>query len=183
MDRIEVTYWPVGARLVNLILADDPAFSTEDFVRAKALRVELRLLPLFIGQFIPKRMGLSRRSSRWFATRKAGTTSIRAAGKRKIAGGGIAAQEHKRCGKNSRSLWLPALDIADGTLRFRDLTDGSELIATQIHLKTTEIESGDPFEIHLEAAVKAAKPNLQLESQIGSIRDIVTFATYRSPAS
>ena len=58
VDRIEVIFWPVGARLVNLVLADDPAFSTEDFLRAQALRVELRLLPLFIGEFRPKRMDL-----------------------------------------------------------------------------------------------------------------------------
>jgi uncharacterized protein involved in outer membrane biogenesis len=58
VDQIEVTFWPVGVRLVNFVLADDPAFSTEDFLRAKALRVEPRLPPLLIGQFHPKRMDL-----------------------------------------------------------------------------------------------------------------------------
>ncbi|HKY07238.1 MAG TPA: hypothetical protein VJQ55_03310, partial [Candidatus Binatia bacterium] len=61
------------------------------------------------------------------------------------------------------------------TLRFRDLTDGSELAATQINLKTTEMESGDSFEIHLAAAVMAAKPNLQLVTQIGAIADHPNF--------
>ncbi len=58
VDRIEVIFWPVGARLVNIVLADDPAFSREDFLRAEAVRVELRLLPLFIGEFRPKKLDL-----------------------------------------------------------------------------------------------------------------------------
>ena len=43
---------------------------------------------------------------------------------------------------------------------FRDLTDGGELTATQINLKTTDIESGEPFEIHLAAAVNGCQTQL-----------------------
>jgi len=45
------------------------------------------------------------------------------------------------------------------------------LTATQIDLKTTEFGSGEPFEIQLEAAIMAAKPNLKLKSRIGSIAE------------
>jgi uncharacterized protein involved in outer membrane biogenesis len=172
VERIEVTYWPLGARLVNFTLADDPAFSAEDFVRANALRVELRLLPLFIGRFIPKRMTLESPSitvvrdarGRYNFDTRGGKEKNR---RRRDRGAETSPVERE----DSRSFWAPALDISDGTLRFRDLTDGSELTATQINLKTTEMESGDPFEIHLAAAVMAAKPNLQLVTQIGSIGD------------
>src|SRR4051812_11433250 len=50
-DKIEVTLSPIGARLVNFAMADDPAFSPDAFLRAKNLQVDLRLLPLLIGQF------------------------------------------------------------------------------------------------------------------------------------
>jgi uncharacterized protein involved in outer membrane biogenesis len=73
--------------------------------------------------------------------------------------------------RDSRLFWLSSLNISGGTLRFRDLTDGGELIATQINFKITDFESGEPFEIQLEAAVNAAQPNLQLRSWIGSIAE------------
>jgi uncharacterized protein involved in outer membrane biogenesis len=172
VDQIEVTFWPVGARLVNFVLADDPAFSTEDFLRAKALRVELRLLPLFIGQFRSKKMDLESpiitvvrdaQGQYNFANRARHERN-----RRQDADSSKNLREEQR---DSRFLWVPAFNISDGTLRFRDLTDGGELTATQIKLKTSDFESGEPFEIELEAAVNAAKPNLQLRSQIGSIAE------------
>jgi uncharacterized protein involved in outer membrane biogenesis len=168
VDQIAVTFWPVGARLVNFVFADDPAFSTGDFLRAKNLRVELRILPLFIGQFRPKRMHFDSplitvirdTQGRYNFASRAGDVQN--------------GRDNADTGKNlrdSRLLFVPALDISDGTLRFRDLTDGGELTATQIDLKTTEFGSGKPFEVQLAAAVMAAKPNLKLKSRIGSIAD------------
>ena len=58
VDTIEVTLSPVGARLVNFAMPDDPAFSADAFLLAKDLRVDLRLLPLLIGQFRFKRLVL-----------------------------------------------------------------------------------------------------------------------------
>jgi uncharacterized protein involved in outer membrane biogenesis len=168
-DSIKVTFWPLGARLENFILADDPAFSTEDFLRAKALHVELRLLPLFLGQFLPKRLALESPS----------ITVVRDAQGRYNFANRARNEKNERRGADSsktlradqqggRFLWAPSVNISDGTLRFRDLTDGGELTATQIHFKVTDFESGDAFEIELEAAVNAVKPNLQLKSWIGS---------------
>ena len=37
VDKIEVTLSPVGARLANFAIADDPAFSADAFLRAKDL--------------------------------------------------------------------------------------------------------------------------------------------------
>ena len=58
VDKIEVTLSPVGARLVNFAMADDPAFSADAFLLAKDLRVDFRFLPLLIGQFRLKRLVL-----------------------------------------------------------------------------------------------------------------------------
>ena len=164
-DQIKVTFWPLGARLENFVLADDPAFSTEDFLRAKALHVELRLLPLFLGQFLAKRMALESPS----------ITVVRDAQGRYNFANRARNEKSDRRGKtlrvdqqDGRLLWAPSFHIFDGTLRFRDLTDGGELTATQIHFKATDFASGDAFEIELEAALNAAKPNLQLKSWIGS---------------
>lgn len=172
VDQIEVTFWPVGARLVNFVLADDPAFSTEDFLRAKDLRVELRLLPLFIGQFRPKRMDLE--SPLIAVVRDAQGRYNFASRARNEKNRRQSADSSKKLRveqQDSRLLFVPAFNISDGTLRFRDLADGGELTATQIDLKTTEFESGEAFEIQLEAAVMAAKPNLEIKTRIGSITE------------
>ena len=168
VDQIEVTFWPLGARLINFVLADDPAFSAGDFLRAKNLRVELRILPLFIGQFRPKRMHLE--SPLVAVIRDAQGRYNFASRAGDVKNGRDSADTGKNL-RDSRLLFVPALNISDGTLRFRDLTDGGELTATQIDLKTTEFGSGEPFEIQLEAAIMAAKPNLKLKSRIGSIAE------------
>jgi len=168
VDQIEVTFWPVGARLVNFVLADDPAFSAGDFLRAKNLRVELRILPLFIGQFRPKRMHLESPLIAVIRDAQGRYNFASRAGDVKNGRDKAATRKNLR---DSRLLFVPALDISDGTLRFRDLTDGGELIATQLYLKTTGFESGEPFEIQLKAAIMAAEPNLELKSRIGSIAE------------
>jgi uncharacterized protein involved in outer membrane biogenesis len=168
VDQIEVTFWPLGARLINFVLADDPAFSAGDFLRAKNLRVELRILPLFIGQFRPKRMHLE--SPLIAVIRDAQGRYNFASRAGDVKNGRDSADTGKNL-RDSRLLFVPALNISEGTLRFRDLTDGGELTATQIDLKTTEFGSGEPFEIQLEAAIMAAKPNLKLKSRIGSIAE------------
>jgi len=168
VDQIEVTFWPLGARLINFVLADDPAFSAGDFLRAKNLRVELRILPLFIGQFRPKRMHLE---SPLIAVIRDAQGRYNFASRAGDVKNGRDNPDTRKNLRDSRLLFVPALNISDGTLRFRDLTDGGELTATQIDLKTTEFGSGEPFEIQLEAAIMAAKPNLKLKSRIGSIAE------------
>jgi uncharacterized protein involved in outer membrane biogenesis len=169
-ERVEASLWPLGARFVNFAVADDPAFSSDDFLHAATVRVEFRLLPLLVGRFIPKRMALEApiitviRDTRGrynFATRGADSKN----GRRRDRDGAKSRTESQ----NTRSLWAPALDISAGILRFRDLTDGSEIAATQINLKTSEMESGEPFEIQLAAAVMSAQPNLQIATLVGSI--------------
>jgi len=168
VDQIEVTFWPLGARLINFVLADDPAFSAGDFLRAKNLRVELRILPLFIGQFRPKRMHLE---SPLVAVIRDAQGRYNFASRAGDVKNGRDNPDTRKNLRDSRLLFVPALNISEGTLRFRDLTDGGELTATQIDLKTTEFGSGEPFEIQLEAAIMAAKPNLKLKSRIGSIAE------------
>lgn len=176
VDRIEVTFWPLGARLANFVLADDPAFSTEDFLRAKNFRVELRLLPLFIGQLRPKRMDLG--SPTITVVRDAQGRYNFASRARNEKNGREGADRSKKSPverQDSQFLVLSAFNISGGTLRFRDLRDGGELTATQIDLKISAFESGEPFEFQLEAAIMAAKPNLRIKSWIGSIAENPDF--------
>jgi uncharacterized protein involved in outer membrane biogenesis len=170
VDEIDVTLWPVGARLVNFALADDPAFSAGEFLRAKDLRVDLRLLPLLIGRFRLKGMVLESplitivRDARGrynFASHADNKKNDRAR-----ADSGKEASSEKQDG----TLFLVAsLNVSDGTLRYRDLKNGGELTATQINLKVNDFEWDEPFDIQLEAAVMAAEHNLSFKSRVGPI--------------
>jgi uncharacterized protein involved in outer membrane biogenesis len=170
VDEIDVTLWPVGARLVNFALADDPAFSAGEFLRAKDLRVDLRLLPLLIGRFRLKGMVLESplitivRDARGrynFASHADNEKNDRARADR-----GKEASSEKQDG----TLFLVAsLNVSDGTLRYRDLKNGGELTATQINLKVNDFEWDEPFDIQLEAAVMAAEHNLKFKSRVGPI--------------
>jgi uncharacterized protein involved in outer membrane biogenesis len=170
VDEIDVTLWPVGARLVNFALADDPAFSADACLRAKDLRVDLRLLPLLVGQFRLKGMVLESplitivRDARGrynFASDADNEKNDRARADR----GKEASSERKDV-----TLFLVAsLNVSDGTLHYRDLKNGGELTATQINLKVNDFEWDEPFDIQLEAAVMAAEHNLKFKSRVGPI--------------
>jgi AsmA protein len=170
VDKIEVNLTPVGARLVNFAMADDPAFSAAAFLRAKDLRVNLRLLPLLIGQFRLKRLVLESpvitivrdaRGQYNFASNARNEKSDRDS-----ADSSKNASDRKQ---DSQLFLVASLNVSDGTLRYRDLKNGSELTATLINLKVNDFEWDEPFDIQLEAAVMAAKPNLKFKSRVGPI--------------
>jgi uncharacterized protein involved in outer membrane biogenesis len=170
VEKIEVTFVPVGARLVNFAVADDPAFSDDAFLRAKDLQVDFRLLPLLIGQFRLKRLVLVSPLITIVRDGRGQYNFASSAGNDK--GDGDSADSGKRSSakKQDSQLFLIALlNVSDGTLRYRDLKDGGELTATQINLKVNDFEWDEPFEIELEAAVMAAKHNLKFKSRVGPI--------------
>jgi uncharacterized protein involved in outer membrane biogenesis len=166
-NQIEITFWPVGARLVNFALADDPDFSTEDFLRTKEMSVEFNLLPLFIGRFQAKRVSLVSPSITVVrdASGRYNFTSRNGGKGREGARGKKARSAEAR---DSLFLWMPGTIISNGTLRYLDLK-GGELTVTQIDFKSSDFEQGRPIEIELTAAVNADKPNLTLKSRIGAI--------------
>jgi uncharacterized protein involved in outer membrane biogenesis len=172
VNQIEVTFWPVGARLTDFALADDPAVSAEDFLRVKDLRAELRLLPLFIGQFRPKRIALG--SPRITIVRDAtGRYNFAPAvrGVKNVLGSADAIEKGSSERQDRGLLLIPSLNISDGTMHYRDLRTGRGLVVSRIKLKVSDFEQGEPFELDLEAAVAADIPNIQFRSQIGPITE------------
>ena len=57
--RADVTLWPISARLEDVIISDKPAISNnEDWLRAKAMQVDLQFLPLLTGRFQAQKIAL-----------------------------------------------------------------------------------------------------------------------------
>lgn len=170
VEQIEVSFWPFGARLLNFAMADDPAFSTEDFVRTKELRLELRLLPLFIGEFRPRRITLD--SPLITVVRNASGQHNFASRARDGKTTRDSADRSKKTTAEKQEgppFFVPSLNISNGTLRYRDLTDGGDLVISRIDLKASDFEPDQPIEIELEASVNASQANLRFKSVIGPI--------------
>ena len=170
VDKIEVTLIPVGARLVNFVMADDPTFSADAFLLAKELKLDFQLLPLLIGRFRLKRIVLE--SPLVTIVRDAGgeyNFAINARNK-KSDRDRVDSSKNASAEKQDVQLFLVAsLNVTNGTLRYRDLTNGGELTATQINLKVNDFEWDEPVDIQLEAAVMADKHNLKSKSRVGPI--------------
>lgn len=169
-DKIEVMFKPFGALLENFAIADDPAFSAGDFFRAKDTQVELRLLPLLIGQLRLKTIVLESPLITIVRDTSGRYNFESPAGNEK--------SEPHRADRSQKRLtmkqdgylsWAASLHVSDGTLRYRDLKNGGELALTQINLKVGDFESDAIINIQLDAAVMAAKPNLKFNSRVGPI--------------
>ena len=167
-DTIDVTFTPLGARLKNFAIAGNSTSSGGDLLRAADTRVELRILPLFIGQFRVKKIVLESplitivrdTSGRYNYERHAGDeNSERDGAKRR--------KKPSATKQDSQSLLVASLNISNGTLHYHDLNSGNELTVTQIKLKVSDIETDEPVEIELDAAVMAAQVNLRFNSRIG----------------
>jgi len=178
-DTLDVTFTPFSARLKNFAIADDSTASGGDLLRATDTQVELRILPLFIGQFRIKKIALEsplitivrNTSGRYNYERQARDEKSDRDGTNRSKKASTTKQD-------SQSFLVASLNISNGTLRYHDLNSGSELTVTQIKLKVSDIESDEPVEIELDAAVMAAKVNLRFNSRIGPITGIQDYRDF-----
>ena len=147
VDKIEVTLIPVGARLVNFAMADDPTFSADAFLRAKDLKVDFQLLPLLIGRFRLKRMALDAPLVTIVRDGEGQYNFAINARNKKSDRDSADSSKNPSAEKQDVQLFLVAsLNVTNGALRYRDLTNGRELTATQINLKVNDFEWDEPFD-------------------------------------
>ena len=173
VEQIDLTLWPLGARLVKFAIADDSAFSAGELFRAAELRADLRILPLLAGRFRFNRIFMQSpiisivrdAKGRYnFTSRADHEKNPRAS-----------ADRGKRTSAEQQGVpvfFAPLLNVSDGTVNYRDAESGRGLTATQIDLKVAGFSWEAPFDIELQAAVMTAKPNLRFRSRMGPIAEI-----------
>jgi uncharacterized protein involved in outer membrane biogenesis len=175
-DKVEIGYQPFAVRLTNLNIAGAAADATSPLVLARESQINLRVLPLLLGQFQPGKITLD--SPVVTIVRDAdGRYNYEPKGKNQQR-----AQDRTTRSEtiaNDRQLFaIPALQVANGTLRYRDLTNGGDLIVAQIQLTVSDLATDEVIEIDLAAAVMAGKPNLKFTSRIGPIAGIRDYQNY-----
>ncbi|HZD40197.1 MAG TPA: AsmA family protein, partial [Terriglobales bacterium] len=168
---VEVTLFTgFGVRLHDFAMSDDPAFSSGDFIRAKDLQVNLKLLPLLRRQFQVKRMILHqpvitviRNANKNYNFSTIGEKKPKAP----------RAKKEERAPAKEKSappaFFVSLVDISDGELHYRDRKDGGNLDLKKIDLKVKDFDFGRPFTVEMGVALFAPKQNLKLQSRVGPI--------------
>jgi uncharacterized protein involved in outer membrane biogenesis len=160
----------IGVRLMDFTLADDPAYSSEDFVRAKDVQVNVTLWPLFRKEFQVKRIILHEPVIHLIRN-AAGDFNFATLGKKekeeKIKGEVKKEKKPPAAKDATAALFVSLVDISSGELRFRDLKDGADLRLQQIDLKLSDLDFDKPVSAELAAALFSSKQNLKAKARIG----------------
>ncbi len=172
-DKVEIGYQPFAVRLTNLNIAGAAADHTSPLVLARESQINLRVLPLLLGQLQPGKITLD----------SPVVTIVRDADGRynyeRQERNRQRARARSETIANDRQLFaITALQVTNGTLRYRDLKNAGDLIVAQIQLTVSDLATDEAIEIDLAAAVMAAKPNLKFTSRIGPIAEIRDYRDY-----
>ncbi len=163
---VGVTLWPgLGAKVSDVVVSDDPAYSTEPFVRAKQLIVNVKLLPLLHKQVDIKRLVLDepniviiKNDPKHFNFTSLVTAAAppAAPGKPAPKNGSIAAA-------------LAFADIKNGTLRYVDRTTKMDRTIRDIDFTASNVGIGKKLDAKLDAAVFGEKQDVKIEASAGPI--------------
>ncbi|MGH7875027.1 MAG: AsmA family protein, partial [Candidatus Binatia bacterium] len=172
VGEIEATLFTgIGVRLKNFTMADDPAYSAGEFVRAKDLQVSLRFWPLLRKEFQVKSMELHEPVIQIIRNAD-GEFNFSTLGKKEKEKkpGEKAPKESAPEEAKDRSAFLVSLvNISDGDIHYLDKKDGSDLRVRQLDLEVEDFTYDEPFSIKLAAAVFAEKQNVKLKTKVGPI--------------
>jgi uncharacterized protein involved in outer membrane biogenesis len=169
--EIELTIFSgVGLEIKDFALADDPAFSSGDFIRAKRLQINLRLWPLLRKRFEVKHVILREPVIR--ITRNArGDLNLSSIGKKDKPKEPKADQPRQRGEKSTSAAGVAVYlaNIANGEVIFHDGQDGTQLDLKQVDLTVRQGGGINRVSLQLEAALLSEQQNLKLETNVGPI--------------
>jgi uncharacterized protein involved in outer membrane biogenesis len=174
VEEIGVTVWGgIGMRLSNFAVADDPAFSQEEFLRAADLQVNVEFLPLLWRELRVRR----------FILHQPVITIIRdKQGQLNFASlGGSPSKEQASSQEQSGTAETPSpattafplfaafLNISNGTVRYIDRQEQTDFRVSQLDLTVEDLSFDQPFTLALNTALLAERQNLKLHSRVGPL--------------
>ena len=170
--NIEVSIWNgIGFRLENFVIADDPAFSSGDFVRANALQVNVKLVPLLRQDVQVKRLVLNQPAIN-IIRNKEGIYNFSTIGRTDNKKDEQSADDKDSAAQESQkraAFLISLIDISEGEVRYRELGDGTDLLVRQVDLEVRDLDFNRPFSVDLAAALFAPNQNVKINTIIGPI--------------
>jgi uncharacterized protein involved in outer membrane biogenesis len=172
-----------GARIQDLRISDDPAFSEEDFVRAGEVRVAMRIWPALFGRYEVSRVVLVRPEVNVIRTREG--FNYETIGKRKgesvaappeapapEATAPRAARDRAPAGAEQAAFLVAVVDLQKGQFRYRDRTTSppGDLRVRDLDFSASDASLDRPVRVNLAAALFGAeKQNARLRGSIGPL--------------
>jgi len=168
-----------GARIKDLTIADDPAFSKDDFVKAGDVQVSMALWPALFGRYEVKRVVLVKpevsiiRTKEGFNYDSIGGKSSQSPKAPAAPGASPAPKPPSREDAAGKAAFLVSLvDIDEGQIRYLDRTTSppSDLRLGDLDFSASDVSVDRP--IHLKLATKlfgADKQNVQIDGSVGPI--------------
>ncbi len=168
VGKVNVSIWPgIGFRLQNFTLADDPKFSSRDFIRAKDLQVSLKLLPLLQKNVEVKKLILHEPAITVIRN-KAGIYNFSSIGKTdKDKDASKPKDRVEKEPKATPAFVIALLDVSGGTVQYRDLTDGTDLKIQNLDLAVQDFDLKRSFHVRLAAGLFAPAQNVKIDTRIG----------------
>jgi len=158
----------IGLRLNNFTMSDDPAYSSDDFVRAKDLQINLKLWPLLRGRVQVKRAILHDPVISVVRDAKGDFNFSTIAKKDKEKSEKSKDEAKERTAKEpSFGLLVSMVDVSGGEIRYRDQKEHTDLQLSQVDLKLENVDSDGSFSARLALALFTPKQNVNLNTRVG----------------
>ena len=175
---IDISLWGgIGARLQNVALADDPAFSSDTFVRAADLQIRLKLMPLLrqeleVGRVIVRDpvIRLIRNAEGVFNFASLGGGETQATPPQASeAAPASGAEGLPSSGTQSLPLLVALANIANGDIHYTDRQTQTELRLSQLDLEVENLSFDRPLSLELSAAFLTQQQNLHISGSFGPL--------------
>ena len=173
VEEIGVTVWGgIGVRLAQFRIADDPDFSTEAFIRADDLQVNVALWPLLSQEIQVSRLILRRPQIQLIRDEHGRFNFASMAQTATTSAAQETPQETSQESDETASpllLLVAFLDIQNGDVRYMDQQAGTDFRVTQLDLRAHDVSLEEPVRLELDAAVLSDQHNISLDVQAGPV--------------
>ena len=164
--------WGVSVEVSGLKIDDDSAFSSEPFLAASGVTVEVEFLPLLRGDAKVTKLDLAKPDIRILRNAD-GDLNLSTIGSK--PGESHTAHKHSAAGRSKRrsslaDLSIQALSIDDGEIYFNDLSEKAAPV--QVHhlvLDVTNFNPASAFEVETKFAFPGDNQNIELSGKLGPL--------------
>jgi uncharacterized protein involved in outer membrane biogenesis len=175
--QVRMTFVPaIGLHLKEFSMTEDPVFSRSAFLSANDVRVSFKFLPLFLYRFRLKEVilhdaviNIIRDDAGIYNFSSLGVESTKQQSLER-SGSSEATKHYSRA-----SIPSSLIEIINGTIRYLDPANGSDLMVNRLDLKTTDLDDQNSFHIELAMAVFAPEQNLKITAAVGPLRADKSF--------
>ncbi len=172
IGEVGVSWWPpVGARVSDVVIAEDPAVSTEPFVTAKDVRINVKFLPLLrkqieVGRFvlIEPNITVVKLDPKRFNFTSMVETATGAAPPSQTGGA-----PPPTAPKQQAAFALGFADIKDGTVHYVDRTTGFDRTIKDIDFEARNVSLDSEMNAKIDAAVFGDEQDVHLQAKVGPI--------------